>query len=98
MDLIFLYAAEADLQRAYQRYEDKQTGLGTKFLEHVEYGLQQVQRFPESGFQISEKHRRVLLKKFPYGIFYTTYPKRTVISAILDLTQNPSEIGKRLSE
>ena len=98
MDLIFLYAAEVDLQRAFQRYEDKGTGLGIKFLEHVESGIRQVQQFPDSGFKITQKHRRVLLKKFPYGIFYTTYPKRIVVSAILDLTQNPCEIGKRLNE
>jgi hypothetical protein len=98
MDLIVLYAAEVDLQLAYQRYEDQQTGLGTKFLEYVESGILQVRRFPQSGFQITQKHRRLLLKKFPYEIFYSIYPTRIVVSAILDLTQNPSDIGKRLNE
>jgi plasmid stabilization system protein ParE len=41
-------------------------------------------------------YRRMLIRNFPYGIFYQAQPKRLVVAAILDLRQNPTSLRRRL--
>jgi hypothetical protein len=38
----------------------------------------------------------MVIREFPYGIFYEVQPKRIVIGAILDLRQDPETIRKKL--
>src|SRR6516162_8975731 len=42
--------------------------------------------------------RRVLIPRYPFGIFYVAESNRIVIHAILDLRQDPEKIRERFSE
>ena len=95
IDLILLLSAEADIQDGFNRYEQRVEGLGEEFLRCVEDGIQRIRQFPKSGMRVTAKHRRLLVKKFPYGIFYVLYPSQTVVTGVVDLTQNPDGIRKR---
>ena len=97
MELVFLLSADSDIRAAFEYYEDKWEGLGEEFVRHVELGLKQIKHFPQSGTSIKGKHRRVLIQKFPYGIFYSLYPNRIVVSGVMNLTQDPDDIQKRLN-
>lgn len=96
MELVLLYSAENDLQKAFDRYESYREGLGEVFLEYADLGLVQITRFPKAAPLYSDRYRRQLITRFPYGIFYTVYPTRVVVTAVVDLTQHPDRIAERL--
>jgi len=68
--LILRPAAEADIEDAYRWYEDQRTGLGAEFLRAIEAILAVVEREPELYAPIHKNARRVLLRRFPYAVFY----------------------------
>jgi plasmid stabilization system protein ParE len=98
MELILLLAAEADIQSAFARYEEYQEGRGLVFLQEVELALTLLKANPHLGSPYAWTYRRLLIQNFPYGIFYQPLPSRIIISAVMDLRQDPETMKKRLSE
>ncbi len=70
MNLIFHPEAKRELEQAISYYEDCQEGLGTEFLEEVYSTIQRILAYPEAWAMLSEKSRRCLTNRFPYGIIY----------------------------
>lgn len=66
--------AEADIEEAFQWYEDRSPGLGRRFLDAVESSIDLVrtspQRFPATHRDASLSIRRALVDGFPYGLFF----------------------------
>jgi hypothetical protein len=56
-----------------------------------------IRRFPELAPIYQEPYRRMLVRDFPYGVFYQVQPTRIVVVSVLDLRQDPGVINKRLS-
>lgn len=63
--------AEADIEEAYRWYERQRSGLGSDFLLWVEEGHDKIQKNPEMYRVVHRNVRRLLIRRFPYGIFYT---------------------------
>ncbi len=97
MDLILLLSADLDIQAAFNRYENYQPGRGEVFLGKLNDAFGVLKRHPQMGSPYAAKHRRMLMRDFPYGIFYMVTPTRLVVVAVLDLRQNPRSITKRIS-
>jgi len=55
-----------------------------------------LREYPEIAPVYQGPYRRMLLKNFPFGIFYQLQPKGLVVAAILDLRQNPTSLRRRL--
>jgi hypothetical protein len=55
-----------------------------------------LREYPEIAPVYKGQYRRMLLKNFPYGIFYQAQPKRLVVAAILDLRRNPASLRLKL--
>jgi len=83
MELVLLHLAEVDLQNGFDRYEGYRDGLGEIFLEFVEIGLNQIKSFPKSAPVYTKSYRRLLIGRFPYGIFYSIYPTRIEVYRFL---------------
>ena len=98
MELIVLLAAESDIQTAYNRFEYLKEGFGLKFIQDLELEYEYLSNHPRIGRLYKSNRRRFLLSRYPYGIFYAVEGSRIVISAILDLRQDPEAIRKRLEE
>ena len=96
MELIFLLQADIDIQTAFERYEDYQTGRGEVFIRQLDLTLGLLRTFPEMGPVYEGSYRRMLVRDFPYGIFYQMQPARIVIAAIIDLRQDPESIRQKL--
>jgi plasmid stabilization system protein ParE len=87
--------AEQDLAEARDWYEGKRVGLGDEFLDEVALamrGLEQDSELPRLYFL---DFRRVLLRRFPYKIFYQVIGERLVVFRILHAKQ---EHGRGLNE
>ncbi len=96
-ELIFLLSADLDIQRAYNFYEEFQEGRGAVFMHHLDAALEQLRVFPESGPIVHRNYRRLLVPRFPNGIFYTIEPRGIIISGVMDTRQDPAVILRRLS-
>jgi len=95
-EIVFLFSADEDIQAAYEFYEDCQPGRGEVFMRLLDVGFTYVREFPQVGPVFKGRYRRVLVPDFPFGIFYSLEGNRIIITAILDLRQDPEVIRKRL--
>lgn len=96
-DLVLLLSADLDLQEAFEYYEDYQEGRGGIFFQQLEIALAQLRHFPESGSRFHGNYRRLLVPRFPYGIFYVVEARGVVVTGIIDTRRDPADILRRLS-
>jgi len=91
MDYVLLFRPEArtDLLDAFQWYQGKQAGLGYDFKLCVDDALLKLKTHPTFYKKIHRDIRRVLIKKFPFGIFYIVKDNRVIILAALHARRNP---------
>ena len=96
IDLILLLQADLGLQSAFKRYEDYQIGRGEVLMRQLDAALSLLRRHPEIAPVYSGPYRRMLIRDFPYGVFYQVQPTRIVVAAIMDLRQDPQTIRRKL--
>lgn len=92
MEAVLLLRAEADSQRIYGRYEDIRDGRGEIFLDALTCTLQQLVAFPESGPVLRAPYRRLLIRRFPYGVVYAVSGSRIIVYSIAPLRQDPEKL------
>jgi hypothetical protein len=92
----FLSGADADLQTAFNKFEDYRESFGEEFMAAVEAHLTRLAAFPLLAPAYFGTIRRQVMLGFPYGIFYEPHPTRIIVVAILDLRQDPERIRQRL--
>ena len=94
--LVFLLSTDIDIQSAYDYYEDFQEGRGAVFMRQLDAAFGQLRIFPESGPIVHGAYHRLLVPRFPYGIFYTNEPRGVIISGVMDTRQDPETILRRV--
>jgi len=94
--LIIEPAAEEDMLIGYQWYEERQFGLGTKFLEALETLFDQILENPRLYLESIPGVRRSVTKTFPYLVFYVLERNTVHILAIIHAAQDPEYIEERL--
>lgn len=88
--------AERHLAEAYAWYAQQAPGLGLDFLDRFGHALNRIVEFPQSGPVVHLDYRRVLLQRFPYGVFYVVEDGLVVIAAVYHLARDPREMRKWL--
>ena len=96
LPLIITPEAEADLADAKAWYERKREGLGEGFLLCVEAGLDHIRRAPTAATEVYPRVRRVVVRRFPYGIFYRVDPDQIAVLAIYHGKRDPRGLQARL--
>jgi hypothetical protein len=94
----FLSGADADLQAAFNRFEDYREGFGVEFVTAVDAHLTRIANYPLLAAVYHKAVRRQVMLGFPCGIFYEPHPTRIIVVAILDLRQDPARIRQRLQQ
>lgn len=92
IQLILLQQADMDIQAAFDRHEDYQEGRGEVFIRHLDAAFALLRQNPEMAPTYAGSYRRMLVRDFPYGIFYSVQPSRLVVVAVMDLRQDPETI------
>jgi plasmid stabilization system protein ParE len=87
--------AEADLAEAHRWYEAQRPGLGQRFLLSVEAALFAIQRHPETFPVVHNQIRRVLLRRFPYGVYYVVADLHTAVLAVFHCKRDPQRWQER---
>jgi len=89
--------AYADIENAAGWYEEKRGGLGIAFVLEFDAAISRVSEHPEAYAQQFRDARRVLMRRFPYAIYYLFSPEVVEVFAVLHQHQEPSAWTSRLS-
>ena len=82
--------AEAEVQQAFGWYQEQSEGLGLEFLRAIEACLSSVQRNPFAYTIIKVPNvRRVLVRRFPYALFYLVDDEAIVVIAVFNVKRQP---------
>ncbi len=90
MNVWFLTPASSELTEAIEYYEGQRLGLGYEFLTEVESAIDKIVQFPNAWTLVSNRTRRILLKRFQFGLLYQVRDDDIIIAAIMDLRRDPT--------
>lgn len=90
--------AQKELRAAALYYEQREAGLGERFLEAIQSGFRQIERSPFTWRCIRGEIRRFLVKKFPYGIVYAPVDDQIFVLALMHLKREPDYWLGRLGD
>ena len=89
MQVVVRPAAAADIDEAFVWYERRRPGLGYEFLAELQSVRENVVTHPLAFPVIHRDTRRVLLRRFPYGLFYRAYDDVIVVVACMHGRRDP---------
>lgn len=83
---------------AYEWYEDKSDGLGSRFMNAVEKRLKQIAEHPEYYSKKRGNFREAKVEDFPYKIVYEFFKSNQLVhvSAIYHDKRNPKRKYRRM--
>lgn len=73
--------AAGHIAAIYEWYEQQQPGFGIRFLNEFEKVLAVIREQPDAGVLFRIKTRKVLVRVFPYKVFYTVSKNQIMILA-----------------
>jgi plasmid stabilization system protein ParE len=88
--LLVRHEAERDLANARDWYERKRPGLGDEFLDEIALAMREMETHPEMPRLFFENFRRILLRRFPYKIFYQVVGDRVIVFRVIHAKQEHS--------
>ena len=95
--LLVLPEAEQDIAEAFDWYEARRPGLGHEFITAVDAALKRIQQNPLSFPLIHRNARRILLRKFPYIIYFVFETALISVVACFHAKRAPSKWKHRLT-
>jgi len=88
-------AAASDLIAAHDWYELRSPGLGKDFVLRVDAAVFHLVRHPELFPPVHRGLRRVLVRRFPYAVFYRIDPDAIRLVAVLHCRMDPGILNDR---
>jgi plasmid stabilization system protein ParE len=82
-EIIIEPRAWTDLDDIIFWYENASRGLGKRFYENFENSLNRIKKNPNAFLEIEPSVRRILIKKFPYKLFYTISGNKIFVIGIM---------------
>ncbi len=81
--------AESDIDYAARWYDDRQPGLGLRFLDTVDRVFERIRLVPMQFPTVSGNVRRALLHTFPYAVYFRVTDDTITVFAVLHLRRDP---------
>jgi plasmid stabilization system protein ParE len=88
--LVVTPEAAADIQAAFAWYEEQRLGLGFEFNACVDAAMNAALRHPEAHLCVEDEVRRVLVRRFPYGVFYIIDDQAITVLAVMHSRRKPT--------
>jgi plasmid stabilization system protein ParE len=95
MRIIFRPEASAELLEAQAWYEARSIGLGSSFARSFEAALASAARQPFAHPCVEGLVRRVLLRRFPYALFYRAAAAELLVVAVFHHRRDPAVLKGR---
>jgi len=86
--------ANLEIIEAYLYYEDKRTGLGEEFLEHLDIYFDRITNSPKHFPQKRKPYREAFIKRFPFLVIYEISKERIIVYSVFNTWQNPEKKKK----
>ena len=96
-EIIWTWAAEADLQRFFSESEDEIEGLGVSLLGQVEKATALLLQFPLMAPRWRHPVRRLMLRRRYLGLFYVPEPRGIVVIGVADLRSDPDQLWREIA-
>lgn len=96
-DLRFLPEVEEDVISGYSWYEDKARGLGEEFLRIFYASSNNLSRNPLLYQKVYGDFRRLLLRRFPYAIYFQIKENEIIVFGLFHCARDPRTIKLTLS-
>ena len=93
--VVFLAEVESDIGEAYWWYEEKDLGLGDEFLRCLEEAFSRISGHPEHFPIRFDDVRRVLVRRFPYAVYFYHDDANVFITYVFHTAQNPRKLFER---
>jgi plasmid stabilization system protein ParE len=81
--------AERDITEAAAWYNAQRPGLGTEFTAEARRAMALVEAGPERSPRVAGEIRRILLHRFPYGLYYVIDPELVAVIACVHGRRHP---------
>jgi plasmid stabilization system protein ParE len=81
--------AESDISDAYSWYDDRILGLGSEFIDCIDDAINSILLNPESYAIVFKNIRRILVRRFPYAVYYIYEESVIVVLAVFHFKRNP---------
>ena len=92
----FLAGADRDVFEIFARLEARSPDAADTFLQRMADSVRQLGDHPESASVFVAPFRRLVMRGYPFAIFYSVEGDRLFVQAVLDLRQGPEAIRRRL--
>ena len=89
MKVAFLEPAENELLDAVDYYNRESPGLGYDFMAECLRTIDRIAHNPTAWHGLSERTRRALTNRFPYGIVYQVRDSEILIVSVMHLHRHP---------
>lgn len=99
MNYYFHPEALHEYAEATQHYAEISPSLAGAFVAQIENGISQLLLHPQAWSPVEEDVRRYLIKRFPFGIYYTVEENNSIIiQAIMHLSRKPDYWKTRIKK
>lgn len=88
--------AEVDINQAYRWYEKQSQGLGEDFLQCLEEVFDKIKHHPRAYPTVYKEIKRLLMQRYPYGVFYLLNEQTIIVIALFHVRRNPKQWEIRL--
>ncbi|HVV49651.1 MAG TPA: type II toxin-antitoxin system RelE/ParE family toxin [Polyangia bacterium] len=93
--LVYRPEAAADVRAAFEWYEQQRDGLGGEFLAELANAERALQTNPLAFRILRRDARRIMLRRFPYQLFYRVTTDVVVVVACFHGRRSPKRLDKR---
>ncbi len=94
-ELAFTPRASADIEDAHAWYDAQRAGLGSEFERELDVVLRFWEQRPEAGPVVHRTLRRLLVKRFPYAVYYRVTETIIEVRGCLHLRRHPQAWTRR---
>jgi len=90
LKVVFRSAARAEFDGAALWYEDRQPGLGARFVSEIDHAVDLASKYPDRYAIKHEQIRCVRARRFPYSIYYIVESAQIVVLAVFHARRDPA--------
>ncbi len=91
MNVELLPEAQSDIRSTIAYYRTFSPALANTFMSSVSSTLLRLETFPQSGHLVGPATRRIVIKNFPYGIFYRVENETIFVLSVAHLKRKPRD-------
>lgn len=97
-EIILIPEALLDVKNAYDWYEQQDPGLGEEFIRCLEAAYAKISVAPEHYPIRFDSFRRILIRRFPFAVYFENDDKHAWIYYVFHCSLNPERLRERLSK